>query len=67
MYLPEIDVMIEPEEVKNTLYSAEVHILKVHMAKRVIRKGGFQYLQLYQIGSYKEPFHHQWYRREDGS
>lgn len=67
MYLPEIDVRIEPEEVKNTLYSTEMHILKVHMAKRVITKGGFQYLQLYQIGSYKERFHHQWYRREDGS
>ena len=65
-YLPEKDVMIELYEV-NVQYSTEIHILKVHMAKRVITKSEFRYLQLHQIARYKEHFHNQWYRREDGS
>ena len=69
MHLPEKDVMIDLDEVKNTPYSTEIHIFKVHMAKRVITKTGFQSLQLYQIASYKEPFydHDEWYHRKDGS
>ena len=58
--------MIELDEVKNALYSTKMHILKVNMGKRVITKSGFQCLQLRQIASYKEPFHDQWYPREDG-
>ena len=67
VYIPEKDVMIELDEVKNAQYGTEVHILKVHMAKRVITKSRFQCLQLYQIASYKEPFDDQWYHREDRS
>ena len=61
MYLP------EKGEVKNSPYRTEMHILKVYMSKQVIMKSGFQCRQLYQIASYKKPFHDQWYRREDGS
>ena len=38
VYLPEKDVMVEPDEVKNAPYSTKMHILKVHMAK-YYRKG----------------------------
>ena len=31
VYLPEKDVMIELDEVKNATYSTEIDILKVHM------------------------------------
>ena len=61
MYLP------EKGEVKNSPYSTEMHILKVYMPKQVIMKSGFQCRQLYQIESYKEPFHDQWYRRKGRS
>ena len=57
VYLPEKDIMTELDEVKNAPYSTEMHILKVHMVKRVIKKSRFQCLQLYQIASYKEPLH----------
>ena len=67
MYLSEKDVMIELDEVKNAPYITEMHILKVHMAKRVITKIGFQCLQLHQIVSCNEPFHDQWNRGENGS
>ena len=66
VYLPEKDVMTELDEVKNALHSTKMHILKVRMVKLVITRRGFQCLQLHQIASYKEPFHNQWYRREDG-
>ena len=59
--------MIELDEVENARYSPEMHILKVHMINRVITKIGFQYLQVYQIASYKKPFNDKWYHREDGS
>ena len=65
MYLPEEDVMIELDKIKNTKCSTKMHILKVHMAYLVIAQSGFQCLQFYQIASYKEPFNKQWYRRED--
>ena len=55
--------MNELDEVKNARYSTEMHILKTHLADTF----GFQCLQLYQVGSFKEPFHDQWYRREDRS
>ena len=67
MYLSEKDVMIELDEVKNAPYITEMHILKVHMAKWVITKIGFQCLQLHQIVSCNEPFHNQWNRGENGS
>ena len=36
--------MTELDEVKNTLYATEIHILKVHMTKQVITKSGLQCL-----------------------
>ena len=44
-----------------------MRILKVHMIEQVITKNGFQCLLLYQMTSSKEPFHDQWYHREDGT
>ena len=43
--LPEKDIMIELDEVKNAPCSSEIHILKVHMVKWVIVERGFQCLQ----------------------
>ena len=57
MYLPEKDVMIYLDEVKNAPYNTEIHALRVYVAKGVITKIGFQCLQLYEIASYKELFH----------
>ena len=65
--LAEKDVMIELDEVKNAPDSTKLHVLKIHMAKQVIKKSWFQCLQLYEIVSYKEPFRDQWYHRENGS
>ena len=59
--------MIKLHEVKNSRYSTEMRVLKVHVAKQVIMKRRFQCLQLYQIVNYNEAFHDQWYRREIGS
>ena len=59
--------MIKLHEVKNSRYSTEMRVLKVHVAKQVIMKRRFQRLQLYQIVNYKEAFHDQWYSREIGS
>ena len=50
VYLPEKDIMIELDEVKSAPCSTEIHILKVHMVKRVIMERGFQCLQ-YQTAS----------------
>ena len=66
VYLPEKVVMIELDEVKNAPHSTDMYFLKVRMAKRVFAKRAFQCLQLYQIISYKEPFHDQCYHRENG-
>ena len=41
MYLPEKDVTIELDEVKNAWYNTEMHVLKLHMVKQVIKKSGF--------------------------
>ena len=61
------DVVIEFDEVKNARYITDMYVLQVHMATRVIKKSLFQCLKLYEIVSHKEPFHDQWYRRENGS
>ena len=66
IYLPVGDVMIEPDNVKDAPYSTDMHILQVHMAKRLITNSGFHCLQLFRIASDDEPFHDQWYRRNDG-
>ena len=47
--------VIELDEVKNSWYSTEMHVLKVHMAKQMIKKSWFQCLQLHHIVSCKEP------------
>ena len=57
--------MTDLHEVKRALYIIKIRFLKVLVAKQLITKSGFQCLWLYQIASYKEPFHDQWHRRED--
>ena len=65
MCLPEKDVMIEPNEVKNALYFTEMYIQKVYMTKAGDHENWVSRSTV--VSGEKEPFRDQWYLREDGS
>ena len=49
-YYPPIEqVMEEPESIQNALYSTDILILQVHMARRQITRAGFHCVQLFHI------------------
>ena len=65
LYLPEDDMLKEPEGVKNAPYCSEMQILQVHMLKRLITRAGFHCLRFFKIASDQESFHDQWYSKND--
>ena len=65
MCLPEKDVMIEPNEVKNALYFTEMYVQKVYMTKAGDHENWVSRSTV--VSGEKEPFRDQWYLREDGS
>ena len=63
LYLAENEIMAEPQDIETLTKIPRT--LKVHKVLRTYNEGNVRKMEFYELADETDPFHIQWYRKED--